>query len=159
MRANGPQGVKLLECTNPVKDKWRVCWDVHNNDDGSADYLEVEFKGKPSDEDIKAMVTQWYNDRTNETILSGFSWGGMSVWLSTENQFNYKVAYDLAVQSGGSSLPVTFKFGTDEEPCYHTFSDISELTDFYTKAMQHIQDALADGWKNKDSFDLSLYKA
>ena len=108
-RVNGAQGVKLLECTNPVKDKWRVRWDVHNNEDGSADYMEAEFNGKPSEDTIKTMVSEWFNDRTNETILSGFVWNGMSVWLSTENQFNYKVAYDLAVQSDGKTLPVTFK--------------------------------------------------
>ena len=92
-RVNGAQGVKLLECTNPVKGKWRVRWDVHNNEDGSADYMEAEFNGKPSEETIKTMVSEWFNDRTNETILSGFVWNGMSVWLSNENQFNYKVAY------------------------------------------------------------------
>ena len=48
-RVNGAQGVKLLECTNPVKDKWRVRWDVHDNEDGCADYMEAEFNGKPSD--------------------------------------------------------------------------------------------------------------
>lgn len=158
-RANGAQGVKLLECINPVKDKWRVRWDVRNNDDGSADYMEAEFKGRPSEDTIKNLVAQWYNEQTNQTILSGFSWNNMAVWLSTENQFNYKAAYDLAVQSDSKSLPVTFKFGTDDEPVYHTFTDIDELADFYTKAMQHIQDALTDGWNNKDSFDLSLYKA
>ena len=157
-RVNGAQGVKLLECTNPVKGKWRVRWDVHNNEDGSADYMEAEFNGKPSEDTIKTMVSEWFNNRTNETILSGFVWNGMSVWLSNENQFNYKVAYDLAVQSDGKTLPVTFKFGTDDEPCYHTFSTIEELTDFYTKAIQHIQDTLADGWKSKDNFNLELYR-
>lgn len=155
-RVNGAQGVKLLECTNPVKDKWRVRWDVHDNEDGSADYMEAEFNGKPSEDTIKAMVSEWFNDRTNETILSGFVWNGMSVWLSTENQFNYKAAYDLAVQSDGKTLPVTFKFGTDDVPCYHTFTDIDELTDFYTKALQHIQDTLADGWKSKDNFNFGV---
>ena len=158
MRANGAQGVKLLECTNPVKDKWRVRWDVHDKEDGSADYMEAEFKGKPTEDTIRNMVADWYNEQTNETILSGFSWNGMSVWLSTENQFNYKAAYDLAVQSDGKTLPVTFKFGTDDVPCYHTFTDIDELADFYTKAMQHIQNTLADGWKSKDNFNLELYQ-
>ena len=114
-RVNGAQGVKLLECTNPVKGKWRVRWDVHNNVDGSADYMEAEFNGKPSEDTIKTMVSEWFNNRTNETILSGFVWNGMSVWLE-------------------------------------------ELTDFYTKAMQHIQDTLADGWKSKDNFNLELYR-
>lgn len=157
-RVNGAKGVTLLECTNPVKDKWRVRWDVQEHEDGSADYMEAEFVGKPTDDAIKTMVADWYNTRTNEAILSGFVWNGMSVWLSSENQFNYKAAYDLAVQSEGKTLPVTFKFGTDEEPCYHTFTEVAELADFYTKAMQHIQDTLADGWKNKDNFNLELYR-
>jgi hypothetical protein len=40
----------------------------------------------------------------------------MPVWLSTENQFNYKAAFDLATQTGGKSLPVTFKFGSTNNP-------------------------------------------
>ena len=48
------------------------------------------------------------------------------VWLSTENQYNYKAAYDLAVQTGGETLPVTFKFGSDEQPEYHTFEKLDE---------------------------------
>ena len=46
----------------------------------------------------------------------------------------------------------------DDVPCYHTFNTIDELTDFYTKAMQHIQDTLANGWKSKDNFNLELYR-
>lgn len=48
---------------------------------------------------------------------------------------------------------------TDYPPCYHTFTEVAELADFYTKAMQHIQDTLADGWKSKDNFNLELYRA
>ena len=82
----------------------------------------------------------------------------MKVWLSAENQFNYKAAYDLAIQTAGATLPVTFKFGTDDVPCYHTFLTVEELTDFYTKAMRHIQFALATGWNNKDAFNLESYR-
>ena len=156
-RVNGAQGVKLLECTNPVKGKWRVRWDVHNNEDGSADYMEAEFNGKPSEDTIKTMVAEWSNDRTNETILSGFVWNGMSVWLSNENQFNYKVAYDLAVQSDGKTLPVTFKFGTDKDPKYYDFKTVDELSDFYTSAIKFINDTLQEGWAEKDSVDFSVY--
>ena len=53
------------------------------------------------------------NARTDEKIISGLVWttrpgGAIPVWLSTENQFNFKSAYDLAVQK---VLPVTFKMG------------------------------------------------
>ena len=41
------------------------------------------------------------NDERDEKIVSGFVWRDMQVWLSSENQFNYKAAYDLAVQTKG----------------------------------------------------------
>ncbi|MCE8887471.1 hypothetical protein K0F07_07895, partial [Parabacteroides merdae] len=89
----------------------------------------------------------------------GFIYEGIPVWLSSENQFNYKAAYDLAVQTGGQNLPVTFKLGADDEPYYRTFETVSDLQNFYVKAMKHIQDALSEGWKKKDALDLALYEA
>ncbi len=157
-RVEGDTGVRLLECTSPIKGKWRIRWDVQEREDGTASYMEEEFSHKPTDEEIRSTVMDWYNGQTDAFILSEFSYEGVPVWLSSENQFNYKSAQDLAVQTGGATLPVTFKFGTDTEPVYHTFETLEELTDFYTKAMQHIQDTLADGWKKKDAFDLDLYR-
>ncbi len=157
-RVEGNTGVKLLECTNPVKDKWRVRWDVQEYENGNASYMEEEFGHKPADGEIQSTVMAWYNKQTDTAILSGFRYDDVPVWLSRENQFNYKSAYDLAVQTGGSTLPVTFKFGTDTESYYHTFETLEELTDFYTKAMRHIQNTLADGWKKKDAFNLEKYR-
>ena len=157
-RVEGNAGVRLLECTSPARNKWRVRWDVQESENGTASYMEEEFNHKPTDDEIRSTVISWYNGQTDEAILSSFSYGDVPVWLSSENQFNYKSAYDLAVQTGGATLPVTFKFGTDTEPVYHTFDTLEELTDFYTKAMRHIQDTLADGWKKKDAFNLDLYR-
>ena len=131
-RVEGTAGVKLLECVNPVKNTWRVRWVVREREDGSADYMEENFLGKPSGEIIRTVILGWYNEQIDREILSGFVYEGMPVWLSSENQFNYKAAYDLAVQTGGATLPVTFKFGTDEQPVYRTFETLEELTDFYT---------------------------
>lgn len=148
----------MLECTNPAKNKWRVRWDVQELENGAASYMEHEFGHKPTDGEIRATVISWYNGQTDTAILSGFSYKDTPVWLSSENQFNYKSAYDLAVQTSGATLPVTFKFGTDTEPVYRTFETLEELTDFYTAAMKHIRSALADGWKKKDAFDINLYR-
>lgn len=158
-RVEGSAGVHLLECVNPVKNKWRVRWDVQEKGSGVSSYMETEFNHRPTAEEIRSVVISWYNTQTDTAILSGFTYGDVPVWLSQENQFNYKSAYDLAVQTGGGTLPVTFKFGTDTEPVYHTFKTLEELTDFYTKAMNHIQTALAEGWKKKDAFDLEEYRA
>lgn len=104
------------------------------------------------------MVINWYNQEINNEIMSGFTYNGIPVWLSQENQFNYKSAYDLAVQTDGTSLPVRFKFGTDDEPVYYEFNTLENLTDFYTKEMVFVQRTLAAGWKKKDAVDLSLYQ-
>lgn len=103
-RAQGSLEVKLLECVNPIKNKWRVRWDVQEHDDGTADYMEAELTHKPTDEEIKDLVRKWYNQQTDAAILSGFSYEGAPVWLSQENQYNYKAAYDLAVQTDGKTL-------------------------------------------------------
>lgn len=158
-RVEGSAGVSLLECTNPVKNKWRVRWDVETREDGSASYMEEELDHKPDAEEVRSLVSGWYNAETDKRILSGFEYEGQLVWLSSENQFNYKAAYDLAIQTGGQNLPVTFKFGTDDSPSYRTFETVEKLQDFYIKVMEHVQTALLEGWKKKDALDLALYDA
>lgn len=157
-RVTGNKGVLPIECVNPKKDKWRIRWDVQEHEDDSADYMEEEFDHKPTDEEIKAIVIVWYNRQTDQAILSGFEYEGNLVWLSSENQFNYKAAYDLAVQTSGATLPVTFKFGTDEQPVYRVFDTLEELTDFYVSAIRYVQETQEAGWKRKNAFDLELYK-
>lgn len=156
-RVIGTAGVKPLERVNPVRDKWRVRWDAREREDGSVSYMEEEFRYKPSREEIKAMILRWHDRCIEESILCGFVNDGVPVWLSRENQFNYKAACDLAFQSGGKTLPVTFKFGTDDDPVYKEFNTLGELMDFHVRAMAHIQSALSDGWRRKDALDLSPY--
>ncbi len=157
-RVEGTTDVRLIECVSPVKNKWRIRWDVIQKDDGSASYMEKEFIHKPSEEEIRSTIVSWYNKQTDMAILSGFVWKDMQVWLSQENQFNYKAAYDMAVQTGGKNLPITFKFGTDDEPCYYEFNTMDEFTDFYTKALSYIQQTLAEGWSKKAMFEPMKYK-
>lgn len=150
--------MRLIECVNPIRDKWRIRWDVQENEDGTATYMEAEFLHRPTADEIRQTIIGYYNQQTDEAILSGFEYEGNMVWLSSENQFNYKAAHDLAVQTGGATLPVTFKLGTDEHPVYRKFNNLGELTEFYRQAMLYIQGALAVGWEKKDALDLSLYE-
>ena len=121
-------------------------------------WTEALVPFKPSLEQLKKLVLDAINKEVDEKILSGFVWKDMPVWLSTENQFNYKAAYDLAVMSQGQSLPVTFKFGTTESPVYYTFETLDDISDFYISAMAYINSTLAEGWKLKDGIDWSVYE-
>ena len=121
-------------------------------------WMETWLSGKPSIEQVKGIILDAMNKEIDQKILSGFVWKDMSVWLSSENQFNYKAAYDLAVMSQGKSLPITFKFGTTEQPVYHTFESLEDISDFYLSAMTYINKTLEDGWKLKDGIDWSVYE-
>lgn len=115
------------------------------------------FHGNITESEVRSRLAKYYDSITDWKILSGFEWKGIKVWLSMENQFNYKAAYDLAVQTNGASLPVTFKFG-DSVPVYHTFETLEEISDFYTSALSYVNNTLADGWSRKDSLDWSEYE-
>ena len=139
--------------------------------EGSAlsEWHEVYFPRKvvdlPSIEQVRKAVEDDINAQTDAKIISGFVWtpkaGGdpIPVWLSTENQFNFKSAYDLAVQKQGATLPVTFKMGEDADgnPVYHTFETMEDADDFYLQAVAFVNQTLADGWQRKDSIDWEPY--
>lgn len=162
-RSYGSEGIALVECINPRLNKYRVRWDIQpyfnaNGENMGVSFVEKEFLYKPSIEEIKEVILKWINEQTDIRIISGFVWKGMEVWLSAENQFNYKAAYDLAFQTNSASLPTVFKFGTTEDPIYYKFDNLEELTDFYNKALTYINEQLAIGWYKKDSIDWSAYE-
>lgn len=159
---------KTEDVQNPIYKKDKDGNIVVDKDDNPViDYYEdtdycnvlVEFyRGQRTEASMRKLIEDWYNPEIDAKILNGFVWNEKPVYLSTENQFNFKAAYDLAVQTKGKSLPVTFKLGEqDGAPVYHTFEELTEFTDFYTKAVAYINQTLAEGWQKKDGFDWSLY--
>lgn len=119
------------------------------------------YDHKPTESELKADIETLINGITDGNILNGFTWNGKPVYLSTENQMNFKAAYDLAVQTEGETLPLKMKLGEDEDgnAVYHTFTALSAFTDFYTKAVAYIQAALQEGWTEKDGIDYSTLLA
>lgn len=161
-RVQGSVDTMPIELINRYIGKYRIRWDfmVEDTEEGNmVSFLETEIisKRRPNIAEIKQAVIGAINAKVDKEIMEGFEWNGMKVWLSTENQFNYKAAYDLAIQTGGQTLPVVFKFGTSLEPIYYQFNNLEELGDFYYKAMQYISTTLANGWKMKDNIDWSIY--
>lgn len=119
-----------------------------------------DYDHKPTVAEIRHDVEELVNAQTDAKILSGLVWNGKPVYLSTENQFNFKAAHDLAYQTDGANLPIKFKLGenADGESVYHTFTKKEVLTDFVAKIFAHIQSAIKAGWNEKDSMDYSVYE-
>lgn len=149
------QSLPLLEPYNPIKGQWLLRWRSLTK----GEWIECVIDHKPSIEDIKSYVLQWHNKQIDMAILSGHRWRGMAIWLSPENQQNYKASFDLALQFGGQggTLPLTYKFGTETEPIYHQFETLEELKDFYLSTVLYVKSVLATGWERKDSIDWSVY--
>lgn len=146
----------LLEPYNPIKRQWLLRW----RGLAKGEWIECIIDHQPSLEDIKSYVFKWINKQIDQEILSGHKWRGMAVWLSSENQQNYKASYDLAQQFAGQrgSLPLTYKFGTETEPIYHQFETLEELTDFYLSTVLYVKNVLATGWERKDTIDWTPYE-
>ena len=123
-----------------------------------ATWEEHRFNYVPSIDDIKKVVLDYYNKQIDKEIMSGLLWNGMQIWLSTENQFNYKAAYDLAIQTNGGNLPIVFKFGDEQNVVYHKFTTLEELSDFYMTSIKHIQNTLENGWKLKDNINWEIFQ-
>jgi hypothetical protein len=143
-----------------------VSYDLAVVDDNKTTWIEVYLPKKQTPsiltlKMVKEAIIEDINAQTDEKILSGFVWNNKPVWLSKESQFDFKAAYDLAVQTEGASLPVKFKLGEDEngDAVYHTFNALNSFTDFYTKAIAYINQCLNDGWTKKDGIDWTPYEA
>ena len=130
------------------------------DEDGNGYNFRKNYDHKPTKTELKEDITQLIDGITDSKILQGFRWNAVSVYLSTENQMNFKAAFDLNMQTGGLMLPVKFKLGEDTEgnAVYHTFENMEDFTDFYTSAVSYINQCLNEGWAEKDSLDMSSYE-
>lgn len=160
IKSEGHKNILPIECIDARLNKYVVRWGfdsyVNNNNSQITTFFE-DYLYSPTFEQIQETVLNGYNAIIDERIANGFEWKGMKVWLSRENQFNYKAAYDLAIQMQGANLPITFKFGTTINPQYYVFNTVDELQDFYLSAMKYINDTLSAGWIEKDSIDWTPY--
>ena len=153
---------KALRCINARKDKWAIVWGGEPCEDSdNFDYMEEVFDHKPTLQEIHATIDAYYNGLVDEKIATGYEWHGTPVYLSMENQINFKAAHDLCVQNGsvlGGALK--FKLSEDENgvPVYYTFTELAELGEFYSGAVAFNNTCLNEGWAKKDSVDWKQYK-
>lgn len=129
-----------------------------NEDAGTCISVHAPYR-KPTIGLVKYLVNGYYNDETNRKIYDGFKWDGKTVYLTQENQFNYKALYDIALQTNGATLPVKLKLGSDETPDYVEFTTLEDFQQFYFACVQWINQCVNDGWAKKDGIDYSVFEA
>lgn len=131
----------------------------YGEENGQGYVWRKDYDHKPGEQELRADIEKLINSITDNNILTGFVWNGKPVYLSQENQMNFKAAHDLAVQTEGAILPVKFKLGEDAEgkPVYHTFTKVEAMRDFVLKTFAYINKCTNDGWVEKDGIDYSKF--
>ena len=139
--------------------RWQVFYG--HGTDGEQEYNWCKtLDYKPTVSVVRQIILDQINANTDAKILTGFVWNDVRVYLSQENQTNFKAAYDLNVQTDGALLPMKFKLGEDGDgkAVYHTFEDMETFSQFYMMAVAHINQCLNEGWAEKDNLDMSPYE-
>lgn len=156
-RCNGAaERADALVCLS--KTNYLLIFGFGTDEDGNNFTWRKYYDHKPTAREIKQDISDLVNTETDAKILTGFTWNSKPVYLSAENQMNFKAAYDIARDTAGASLPVKFKLGENEngEPVYHTFTKLEPLADFVMKAMSFVVATLNEGWEKKD-IDYSIF--
>lgn len=155
-RVNTSERADSLTCLS--KTKYLLIFGFDTDADGQTYAWRKYYDHRPTTAELKQDISALVNAQTDAKILNGFVWNDKPVYLSTENQMNFKAAYDIARDTAGASLPVKFKLGEDADgaPVYHTFKKLEPLQDFVIKAMAYVVAMLNDGWAKKD-IDYSIF--
>lgn len=139
------------------RNRWDLFYGFGKDEDNEMGYnWRTSFDHQPTIEEVKETITAQISQNTQKAIIEGYEWNGNKVWLSSENQANYTLAYDMAKNSDLEDMP-TVKLGTDEAPVYYTFKDNKELTAFVVGMRQHIQDCLNASWTERKEIDWSVF--
>ncbi len=135
----------------------------------SFECVTVRMNRKPTSEDALKLVIEDINKLTDEKILNGYEWTilhgadagkTVKVWLSKENQNNFKAKHDAAlVYPEIVTFPMTYKVSEDDsgKAVYEVFESIQELAQFYLGGLAYIEQCYGAGWQMKDSLKAEDY--
>lgn len=147
--------------------KWLVTMNLNIEevtDEYSCDSFTIEVDHRPTIDDVRDAIIAHIDAETDEKILCGYEWTvrhgddagkTVKVWLSSENQNNFKAKHDAAITYPDKvKFPVTYKISQDSETgnaIYEEFADIEELATFYLGGLDYIENCVNAGWRKKDA--------
>lgn len=139
-----------------------------------AEWIEVYVYKKQrshlSFSEIKKAIIADIDACTDEKILNGYEWTilhgddegkTVKVWLSKENQNNFKAKHDAAKEYPNLvTFPMKYKISedSDEKAVYEVFQSFEELVQFYLGGLAYIESCYQEGWEVKDGIDFSVYE-
>lgn len=130
----------------------------------AADYFLRHETPEPDIEQLREVIENHINAKVDANILCGYEWTVLhgddagktvKVWLSKENQDNFKAKHDAAlVYPDRVRFPMTYKISeVNHKAVYEVFDSIQELAAFYLGGLAYIEACYNAGWAEKDAID------
>ena len=142
---------------NDKSNKYIVSWGLTNIGGINYKWNYEIFDKKPSINTIKKTINNYINSQTRYCIENKFRWNDMSIYLSIENQIDYKLLFDTTTLLEGSNLPAKVKFKINGESIYYNFETIEDMKDFIIAMNNHIRACLEVGNKAKEEINYDDY--
>lgn len=87
-RVQGSEGVRFLECINPIKNKWAVRFDVRKKPDSGVSYMEEVINHRPVLDEIKAIVATGMDVFDHSPEVNRFTVNDVPMWLDKQTRSN-----------------------------------------------------------------------
>ena len=141
-----------------INNKYVISWGLEKVNDDSYKWKYFVSNNKISKNEIKDIINAYVNSEVKKSIENKFEWNSMHIYLSLENQIDYKLLFDVTMLQNGKNLPETIKFKVNGENIFYEIESIEEFKDFIIKMNNHIRTCIKIGNNIKESINYVDYQ-
>ncbi len=142
-----------IECINPRRNLWAFRWN-HHEEEGDWVAYEVIADHRPTIEEIREIINSHIDEETQARIVNEFTWRDKQIRLTDTAQRNFLFAVyhlDHTGEIDRATFTGLLESETDAEAA-------DELGDIVSAMWEHIKHQRAEGQKQKNAVDYTVFE-